>query len=393
MKILFQCPKYLPSLGGIEVGTHTLAKQLIKKGHDIFVLCQNYDGGKSYEIIDGVKVYRYPAPKFHPIFKIWSFSIQQKNIEKFLGYFLKKNKFDLVVPRYFFFVKPTKKISPETRIAYLQPSIAYLALKKMMNNTKNILDKFVYFFRYKNTVHMEKEAVELSDIVFSRSSAMDRIDKEKFGIPEDKIFRYTQAINLEKYKPMNLSNMRKKLGIEKTKNLITVSRLTPDKNNLGLIRMFAMIKSDDFRLVIVGDGPERNVLEREAKKLKVKDRVLFLGEKKNPEKFYNLGDVFVLASTQEGFGTVFTEAISCGLPIIGFDSDYPENITAVKDIIGDSLCGFAVKNNKEMAEKIKEILSDKEILDKMSKNAIKRSKDYVEDKIAGEFLEVINSNK
>ena len=57
MKILFECTKYLPSLGGVEIGTHSLAKELIKNGHDVSVLCQNYDRGKSYEVIEKVKVY------------------------------------------------------------------------------------------------------------------------------------------------------------------------------------------------------------------------------------------------------------------------------------------------------------------------------------------------
>ena len=313
-------------------------------------------------------------------------------MKNFLKNFLLENVFDLIISRYFFYVKPTREIIPKTRIVYLQPAIIYLAFKKMMYNTRNIFEKFILFFRYKKTFHMEKEATSLADIIYSRNDAMDRIDKEMFDVPKNKILRYTQAIDLQKFKPKTLLKLKKQLGIEKTKNLITVSRFTPDKNNLELIRIFAKLKSTNIKLIIIGDGYEKGVLEREVKKLKIENRVLFLGEKKNPEKFYNLGDVFVLASKQEGIGTVFLEAISCGIPIIGFKSNYPENITPTKDIIENSQCGFAVKDNKEMVEKIDKILSDKKLLMKMSKNAIIRSKNYSKGRIVKLFLKSLSSN-
>lgn len=386
MKILFGCPRYLPDVGGIEIGTHSLAKQLVKSGHDVSVVCQNYEGGKSYEVIEKVKVYRYPAARFHPIFRIWSFDIQQKNVKKYLKEFFLEHKFDLIIPRFFFYINPIRELLPKIKIIYVQPSIVYLALKKTMYNTKSIFDKLILFFRYRKTFSMEKKALILADIICSRSNAMDRINAEMFNIPKDKMFRYTQSTNLRKYKQKNLAKLRLQLGVGKTKNIIVVSRLTPDKNNLGLIKMFSKLKLLDVRLIIVGDGRERGVLKREVKKIGVKDKVLFLWEKKNPEEYYNLGDIFVLASKQEGFGIAFIEALSCGLPIIEFKSDYPGNITAVEDIIGDSRCGFAVRDEDEMIKKIEKILSNKKLLIEMSKNAIKRAGDYSEKKVVKKFL-------
>ena len=74
----------------------------------------------------------------------------------------------------------------------------------------------------------------------------------------------------------------------------------------------------DAVLLIVGDGPERAVLEQQAQSLGVADRVIFVGAVPPAEvpRYYALGDVFVSASTSEAQGLTYIEAMAAGLPLL-----------------------------------------------------------------------------
>ena len=74
------------------------------------------------------------------------------------------------------------------------------------------------------------------------------------------------------------------------------------------------MKCPNFKLIIVGDGPERKSLEALAKKQKISNKIIFTGERKDTERFYNLADIYVHSAKQEGFPNVFLEAMSSGVP-------------------------------------------------------------------------------
>ncbi|OHA28539.1 MAG: hypothetical protein A3C08_02170 [Candidatus Taylorbacteria bacterium RIFCSPHIGHO2_02_FULL_47_18] len=110
------------------------------------------------------------------------------------------------------------------------------------------------------------------------------------------------------------------MPIEKNKDtrviftFLTVGRLVPVKNVEMQIRAFARIVRDfpNAQLVIVGDGPERENLPKHS-------RVIFEGTQKEPSRFYQNADAFLLTSNSEGWGVVVTEAAGFGLPIIMTD--------------------------------------------------------------------------
>lgn len=103
--------------------------------------------------------------------------------------------------------------------------------------------------------------------------------------------------------------------------LVTASRLVPWKRVDGIIDALAEMNDPRVRLVVVGDGPERENLEKHAEQVGVGDRVDFKG-RKSPEATQAImasGDIFVLNSTYEGLPHVVLEAMSHGLPVIATD--------------------------------------------------------------------------
>jgi len=124
-------------------------------------------------------------------------------------------------------------------------------------------------------------------------------------------------------------------------------------------------------LIIGGEGDLKEKYQKMAVDLKIKDKVIFVGNISNDQliKFYNLTDIFVLSSISrsEAFGLVLLEAMACGKPIIV--SNLPGPRTLVKE--GEN--GFKVKpgDADDLAKKIGLILKDRQLIKKMGENALK----------------------
>ncbi len=114
---------------------------------------------------------------------------------------------------------------------------------------------------------------------------------------------------------------RKALGIgEEDLVLLNLGRLGGEKNLGELLDYFAEARKEnqDLKFLIVGDGPAREDLEKQAKKLGLEEHVIFTGmvPPKEVQNYYQLGDVFVSASTSETQGLTYIEAAANGLPLL-----------------------------------------------------------------------------
>ncbi|MFW5953611.1 MAG: glycosyltransferase, partial [Candidatus Natronoplasma sp.] len=104
-------------------------------------------------------------------------------------------------------------------------------------------------------------------------------------------------------------------------NYITVGSLTEQKAQWYLIRCFYKLSQNEenTKLIILGEGPLKEELERLAKDMGLEDRVIFLGEVENVFPYLRKADCFVFTSLFEGFPNVLVEALSQDLPIISTD--------------------------------------------------------------------------
>jgi glycosyltransferase involved in cell wall biosynthesis len=100
-----------------------------------------------------------------------------------------------------------------------------------------------------------------------------------------------------------------------------MGRLAPQKGFDLLIRAFASIAGQfkDWRVVILGDGPDRYQLAGLARSLWVERQVTFAGYQSDPLAWLRHASLFVLSSRYEGFPNALLEAMQCGLPVIAFD--------------------------------------------------------------------------
>lgn len=125
---------------------------------------------------------------------------------------------------------------------------------------------------------------------------------------------------------------------------ICVARLVKIKNQRGLLRAFAQIAPvcPQAKLVLVGDGEDRKILEKMILEQNLQDKVLLAGEQKNINEWLNMADVFVLFSTEESLPLALLEAQQVGLPcIVSQVGDMPNCVTHGKN-------GFVCKAKDEM---------------------------------------------
>ena len=158
--------------------------------------------------------------------------------------------------------------------------------------------------------------------------------------------------------------------------LVYIGRLGPEKNLPFLIRAFngAAQAYDNIRLLIVGDGPERENLKDLVRHMPISDRVHFTGfvDYKNIPAYLTSADIFVTASVSEVHPLSVIEAMGAGLPILGIESP------GVGDTVNDGEDGFVVKE-KDIAAftaKMIRLASDADLREKMSLAAKSTSNKY-----------------
>ena len=160
------------------------------------------------------------------------------------------------------------------------------------------------------------------------------------------------------------------------KTLVIVSRLSREKNIREILHFFPTLlkREPEAQLVIVGDGPDREVLEVLSRRLGIAGSVCFTG-RVSPEKvyrFYNMGDLFVSASTFEVHSLTYLEAMTCGLPLVC------RKDPCLKGVLKDGVNGYTYQTEKEFVSRVTQILNDRGLQQRMSRNALKRSEAFTD---------------
>jgi glycosyltransferase involved in cell wall biosynthesis len=150
----------------------------------------------------------------------------------------------------------------------------------------------------------------------------------------------------------------------------TISYLRPFKNAHIILEACALLKQRgcSFRLFVAGDGELKPQLEQLGNTLQIREQVHWLGAIDRSEWLLQASDIFVLASTGEAFGLVFTEAMGCGVPPIGSRSG------ATAEVIDDGETGLLATplSPTSFADAIERLITDPELRRAMGERARKR---------------------
>ena len=178
---------------------------------------------------------------------------------------------------------------------------------------------------------------------------------------EDKLEMIYNPFDIEKIKKLSenileLSEKEKKLL--KDKYIIMVSRLdNHQKDIITLIKNFSLFceKNTNFKLYLLGEGPDRKTIEEKIKELNLEDKILLLGVKKNPYPWIKNAELLIHSSKYEGLPTVLIEALILKKMIISTNCP-----TGPKEILGNGKYGSLVDigDYKAMADEMYELLNE-----------------------------------
>ena len=186
------------------------------------------------------------------------------------------------------------------------------------------------------------------------------------GVPSRKIKITPTGIDLIP-KPKSI-NVRELFGIKEKEKIILFVGLHNNRKGIDLIIKTAkLLKDEDVKFVLVGDGPERLRSIELIKELGLSDKIIFVGTRLDVHNFYNSADVFFLPSRGEGLAGVLMEAMLYQVPIITSD------IAGTRDLINHEENGLLceVENYKCYANSIIYLLENKDIRKKFQQNGIK----------------------
>ncbi len=379
---------------------YVLSNLLVKKGYNVIVLAPHYPNAKRFEIMGKLKVYRFPY--FYPL------SLQKLCYDGGVLENMKKSMLAriqapfLLVSEYFHMIKIVKKekinlihahwilpqgfLSAIVKKMYRVPFIATAHAGDIFPLRKNTLKRMARF-----AINNSTYATANSN--FTKNSILKISDNKHIEI-------IPMGVDLQDFSPKNKDNKLKKKYNIKGEFILFVGRLAEKKGAEYLIRAMPSVlkKLPNSKLLIAGYGPEIDKLSSLIKELNLEDNVVFAGRVRNKDlpKFYATADVFVGPSIvtskgdTEGLGVVFLEAIASGTNVIG------SKVGGIPDIIKHNSTGILVeeKNPKQLADSIVNLLKNKTLQKKLSKNAMLHvKKAYSWDIVAEKFSKLYSKVK
>jgi len=168
--------------------------------------------------------------------------------------------------------------------------------------------------------------------------------------------------------PVVMQQLAAESGRQNT--ILSVGRMIATRNYDHLIKIFASLNADDWKLIIVGDDSQgqrhRHYLSNLVDRLGISERVEFTGERSDVQSFYDRAKIFAFTSSSEGFPNAVAEALSSGLPVISYDC-----VAGPSDLITSGENGYLVKlfDDRAFRKHLRELMVDEKKRIQMSTGA------------------------
>ena len=373
MKILMLNHEFPPVGGGASPVTFELCTHLVKLGHTVDVVTMHYKDTPRYERVNGFNVYRTPALRGKPNI------CQPHELATYLpGAFFRtlklcrQEKYDIIHCQF---------AVPGSPLAYLMNKITktpFIITCHGSDVPKYNPDRFgllhaiilpAWLFLMKRANLITSPSQSLKDLILSRCDKLS-IEVVPNGL-ETSLFNPLQ---------------------KKEKRILMCSRLLPRKGFQYALQAMQKIDSD-WQVDIIGEGPFRGELEKEAKKVKMPVKFHGWLDRKEPLFFdlFNRSSIFVFPSKAESFGVVICEAMAAGCAIIASD------ISAHKEVLGDAGLYISPRDRDAIKNYLTTLMQNEQLCSELGSKAFERAKIFdwknVTQKYADVYRNVIESCK
>jgi len=312
INVFFLLPQFV--LGGAGKSISTLCKNLDKKKFNIFIICLNncYYSKELKKYCD-----------FIYEIKVKKIIFAQREIKKILN--KKKHEKSILISNLFYCNALVALFQKKNEL------LKFIFVERTPFQELSIYFNFIDFIKKMIIKFLLKIVYKKADLIIANSNKTAKDLSDFYGLK-------TKGI----YPPsFSRKNFNKKFKYKnKVFDLLTVGRLSREKGFNTLIEALSNIKSKNFRLLIIGDGPEKDNLKRQVKEKKLNKQIIFLGAKKDVDQYFKKSDLFINSSLFEGFPNVVVEALSFGIPVICSNS-----YGGIGEILNNGKYGYIFKNN------------------------------------------------
>lgn len=355
MKIGIVC---YPTFGGSGVVATELGIELSKRGHEIHFI--TYNQPVRLELLNNnvhyheVNVPEYPLFHYQP----YELALSSKLVDM-----VKLHKIELLHVHY---------AIPHAYAAYmakmmLQEEGIYVPIVTTLHGTDITLVGSHPFYKTAVTFSINK-----SDAVTTVSQSLKDDTLRLFDI-KNEIHVVPNFIDLDKYNHTFTDCQRIMMAKDNEKIITHISNLRKVKRVQDVVSIFYNIqKQIPAKLMLVGEGPEREKIERQCERLGILDRVIFFGKSNEIDKILCFSDLFLLPSETESFGLAALEAMASSVPVIS------SNTGGIPEVNVQGVSGFLsnVGDVEEMTKNALYILSDETRLQTFKENARKQALNF-----------------
>lgn len=264
-----------------------------------------------------------------------------------------------------------KRLDPAIVITYLfhADMIGRLYLQRRLSAPVIPFLRTTYnFSRYWPARLAERLTKSWARHYFANSEAVKQFYVGQLGVKSEKITVIPNGINLEVFARADGNKIIHELKLPEKHLVITcVANLAPNKGHSFLLEAFENLaaKLPAAYLLLVGEGASRTELEEQVKAYQSRNRIIFMGSRKDVPDILAGSDLFVLPTLFEGMSNALMEALAAGVPVI--TTDIPEN----RQLIKNGLNGVLVKpaEIKDLEAQMQRLLSDKGLRQQLAKSA------------------------
>ncbi len=210
------------------------------------------------------------------------------------------------------------------------------------------------------------------------------------GVPAGRIsVRHNSVARAEGPGAGQAGRIREQLGVAPAEQLVlAVGRFSREKGHADLVEAAGILRRDEpalsFKLVLVGDGPERPCVESRARELGVGGEVIFAGHTDDVRPYYAAADVLALPSHSEGSPNVLLEAMAAGLPVVATD------VGGVSEIVADEESALLVapREPRALASALGRMLSDRALSARLAETAAVRADEFSPESYTRSLIEI-----
>ncbi len=364
---------YLPYIGGVPISVDLLAKSLRKRGHSVKVFAPQYPGTESDELVYRCKgIPCPPAEKFKLVVpNIFAWGIKKE---------FDRNAFDIVHVHHPFWMG-----AKGMRLARKSGKPVVLTYHTRFEMYADNLPAFRLIF--KNVIShklIKNFGQKCKGIIAPTITASEYL--ENVGVSRKKLVMPT-GIDFKRYEiiePLQIQEIKNTYAPNGEILLCSVARLSVEKNIDFMIHSLAYVKEHTdqrFTCMLIGTGTEQEHIEQLIQELGLEREVRLTGmiQPEDIPAYYLASDFFVFSSKSETQGMVLLEAMAGKCPVVAI------NASGVDDVIQDEFNGFKTQEEEVVwAEKVIELLENRELRVQMAENAFHYSEDFSMDRLAEE---------